>query len=178
MPTPKVTNKAKAKARNVKVNAGIDKNLSKKPTITLGGTDYTPATLKAEFDANSKAIDDSDAAHGNLQQAVANEKASTKKVVVLLSYLYAYVKATFGKEAVQVLSDFGFTAPKTKAQAVDKRAATRKARNTLGSRQKAQIKGQPAQANGANDGAQNEAQPQGQPQPQPQPQQGGTKQAS
>jgi hypothetical protein len=102
------------------------------------------------------------ASHSRRQRCAANQIAAAKAQWIDLTAKYATLKATaalvarglkqyvmnaYGAES-PVLADFGFTVPKRAAltveqqtQAIAKRKATRKARNTLGKKQKAAIKG-------------------------------------
>ena len=147
--TKNPVNRANIKARNAKIQAGIQKDLATQAQISLAGAAYTPSSLQAVFQADSDAIDAADTARKALQQAVVNEKAAHAKTAVVLSALRSYLLATFGKQAVTVLGDFGFNAPKstaiktvaTKAAAVAKAKATRAARGTKGSVEKLTVKG-------------------------------------
>jgi len=90
---------------------------------------------------------DVDAAHASIKAKLAAEKAQTPALRTFMSALVSYVKAGYGS-APDVLADFGIypkaRTPLTveaKAAASAKRAATRKARNTMGSVQKKAVKG-------------------------------------
>jgi hypothetical protein len=129
--------------------AGIDKNLASMATVTLAGQPYTPAALKAVYQADSAAIDATDTANATYHQKVADEKvihASTAKVTrALRSFVLGY----YGEQAVAVLGDFDLTAPKstatasvaTKALAAAKSKATKAARGTTTSAKKKAIVG-------------------------------------
>lgn len=137
MPTP---NQTAAKARNAKVIAGINKDLATMATILLAGGSYTPSSLAAVFEADSKSIDDADDAKKAAAQKVLDAKATHAKTAIVLAALRSFLLATFGTQAVAVLGDFGMNAPKprgsktvtTKAVAVAKAKATRAARGTKG----------------------------------------------
>ncbi len=90
---------------------------------------------------------DVDAAKAATTAKVAAERANMPALRIFTGALVAYVKATFGASP-EVLADFGIhpkaRAPLTveqKAAAAAKRAATRKARRTMGSVQKKGVKG-------------------------------------
>ena len=81
------------------------------------------------------------------QAAVQAANALNKQVTPLLRGLRTYVINTYGPTST-VLADFGFSPTKTvvktpevKVEAAKKSAATRKARNTLGKKQKKSITG-------------------------------------
>jgi hypothetical protein len=142
-------NKTATKARNTKVVSGIDKDLAKTPQIQLAGEQFTPSSLKAVFQADNDAIDATDAARAALAKAILDEKATHARTAIVLFGLHSYLLATYGKQAVTILDDFGFKAPKstatksvaTKAVAQVKAKATRQARNTRGSQQKKEVAG-------------------------------------
>jgi hypothetical protein len=140
--------KPTAKAKDAKVIAGIEKNLAAMAVITLNGKQFTPAQLQAVFQADSVVIDATEAAHKALQQAVLNEQVSRTATGALTRALRNFVLANYGEQAVAILGDFGFTARATatttvatKALAAAKAAATRKARNTMGSVQRKDVTG-------------------------------------
>jgi hypothetical protein len=135
------------KVRDAGVMAGIDKYIAS--PIMLGGTTYTPAGLKAVFQSQIAALEGNDALRSSLSDAVAKAKAIGKEVDNIYSLLRSTLIGQYGKNAHALLNDFGMTMPKTpgpktveaKALAVAKRAATRKARHTMGSVQKKAVTG-------------------------------------
>ena len=133
-------------SRNNNVVAGIDKRIT--GNVTVGGVAYTPAQLKAVFQAQTTAFQTSEASHTQWQSDVLAAKAASKTADAAYISLRSYLVGQYGKTAVAVLADFGMSTPKTtaptavtKAAAVVKRTATRKARNTMGSVQKKGVKG-------------------------------------
>lgn len=142
-------NRADIKARNAKIQAGIQKDLTTIGPIQLAGVAYTPSSLSAIFQADSDVIDATDTQRKALQQAVLTQKQTHAKTAVVLSALRSFLLGYFGKLAVTILGDFGFNAPKTtpkktiatKAAAVVKGKATRAARGTMGSVEKQSVKG-------------------------------------
>ena len=90
---------------------------------------------------------DVDAAKATPRAKVAAERADTPSLRAFTGALVAYVKATLGGSP-EVLADFGIVpkarAPLTveaKATAAAKRAATRAARHTMGTKQRKVVKG-------------------------------------
>jgi hypothetical protein len=84
---------------------------------------------------------------GELHNLVAQLRLDEAAEHAIDKGLQAWVVVTYGANS-QAMTDFDYPAPKprkvaakVKAQAVDKGLATRKARHTLGTRQKAPIKG-------------------------------------
>jgi hypothetical protein len=132
--------------RNNNVNAGIDKRIT--ANVTVGGTLYTPAQLKAAFQGQTTALQTSEASRKQWESDVVAAKAVSKTVDALYVSLRSYLVGQYGKTAVTVLADFGMSAPKTtvptvaiKAAAAVKRTATRKARHTMGTVQKKEVTG-------------------------------------
>jgi hypothetical protein len=141
-------NRTTTRDRCRNATAGIDKHLASEKTIPLDGAEVAPADIKKAFTSLIAFADASVAAKGQLTVAVQAERASRTHVLAWLDALKSYCILKFGKGAVDTLADFGFAPPKTgkkkvatKAIAATKAAATRKARSTMGSRQKAKVKG-------------------------------------
>jgi len=135
-------------ARDTKLLAGLVKNLPRLPTILLAGTTYTPpqfmAVVQSRVDAGTKVVNAKGAAH----QAIADNHAETASTKVFMEQLVAAIVIAFSN-APDVLADCGLrprkkAAPKTAAAkviAAAKRAATRKARGTMGPNKKATVHG-------------------------------------
>ena len=131
-----IPNKTTALALNEKAIGGVDKYFAHVKTLTLAGTSYTPAALKealqAEIDGE-KAVED---VHAQYTQQVVAARLTRSKGRVVRKALKAYVLGNYGAEAVQMLKDLGIPVPKptgvktakSKAQAADKAATTRKAK--------------------------------------------------
>jgi hypothetical protein len=149
MSTNNIPSKNAALALNQKVSAGVNKYFSKVKSITVGGTTYTPRTLLAVLSAENDAAEAVDSTRVQLSQQVATHRAAKASAGALRSELRTYILGTYGAKAVQMLGDFGMSAPKytgnksaaTKAQAVVQGKATREARHTMGKNQKKPIKG-------------------------------------
>jgi hypothetical protein len=133
--------------RDQQVLEGIHKALQGVPTLVLGATTYTPATLAAFIQSR---VDLANAVDTTRAQWLATVKAydeASARARIVLNDLRNYLIAAFGADS-PTLADFGFSAPRKaaltpeqKAAAIEKALATRKARKTLGKRQKARIRG-------------------------------------
>jgi hypothetical protein len=133
--------------RNHQLIAGVQKHFGSATTILIDGVPMAPKDIVATFQAANDAIAAAVAAEGAFHDAVAAQGAAVAKAKALGSGLTRTVKTQLGS-AQGILNDFGIQVSSrqvpsaaTVALAVDKRTATRKARNTLGKRQKASIKG-------------------------------------
>ena len=128
--------------------SGFVQNLQNAPTpLALGGQSFTPASLIAFFQSRIDAANQVVAAKA--QWIDLGKKYTTLDLTadLVARGLKQYVMNAYGA-ASPLLADFGFTPPKRtpltveqKTLAIARRAATRKARNTLGKKQKEAIKG-------------------------------------
>jgi len=128
--------------------AGAGMHYGGTTSILLSGDSYTHAEVAAKLRtivALRAAVDDSKAA---TKGRLAEEAAAMPSLRGFMAAFEMHVRAAYGN-APDVLADFGLE-PKNvpdpaktldKAAAVAKRAATRKARHTMGSRQKQAVKG-------------------------------------
>jgi hypothetical protein len=146
-----IPNKTAALQIDQKVIAGVDKYFSAVAKVTVGGTDYTPAALKAVFQADADAQKAADDGRAKQKELVSAQRAARKSMRTLRTQLRTFLLSNYGAGAASMFEDFGFPAPKkatvkvsTKAQAVVKSKATRDARGTKGKNQKKAIKGQPS----------------------------------
>ncbi len=141
----KNTDKALAK----QLIAGVGKHFSNVSTLTIGNGTFTPAEIEASLQALidlRTAVEDASAA---TMAKIATENAQAAPLRKRMSALVAYVRASFGDDSPDVLADFGIKPKKAKAPltiekmaaAAAKRAATRSARHTMGSKQKKAVKG-------------------------------------
>ena len=132
-------NKNTAQALDKKAIQGVDKYFAKVKTMTIAGTSYTPAALNAVFQAEIDALEALDTSHTQYQQQVSDTREARAKAVATRAGLRAYVLATYGAAAVQMLGDFGMSSPKSKgprtaqakADGVAKGQDTRKARKAM-----------------------------------------------
>jgi hypothetical protein len=128
--------------------AGIDKYLASETSIPLDGSPKAPADIKKALQGTIDSADATQAARGKWLDASRSEVAQNDATLALLASLKSFVLLKFGSASVATLADFGFTPRKqtpktveTKVVAAEKSLATRKARHTMGSKQKAKIKG-------------------------------------
>jgi hypothetical protein len=138
-------NKAAQQELNRQASAGAKKHL--KGTVQLGGKSYKVSDIEATLEAPTAAADATAKAKAAYRAAVAEERMKRVGARTLWLALQSYVVGMNG-ETSTVVADFGFVPkqqpPKpveVKAEAVVKMRATRKARGTLGKKQKAKIKG-------------------------------------
>jgi hypothetical protein len=139
-------NKATRQNSNRKIVGAIKKHLS--GTVTLAGVKYTTSKLAQVFQQGIDVSDATDVANKAWRTSVAKERATTQEISGVQTVLRNHVSALFGETSTE-FADFGFT-PKqvtpvdvaTKVEAVEKRAATRVARHTMGKRQKKKITGE------------------------------------
>ncbi len=139
--------KSKVASLAEKLAEGTAKHFANVTQITLAEGSFTPADLTSKLKQIVKLRDDVDAARATTQEKVATERAEMPALRTLMDAYVTYVKATVGG-AVD-LADFGLTPKKVrtpptaeaKAAAAAKRASTRAARGTMGSKQKLKVKG-------------------------------------
>ncbi|MDP9002657.1 MAG: hypothetical protein M3O46_21415 [Myxococcota bacterium] len=141
-------NRPTTQARCSKAIAGADKHFASVTTVSLRGIAWKPADIDAALHAAIDAGNTADTAKATWQQAVKAGTAARTRALALLSALKAYLVATKGSDAVDLLADFGFAPPKpkkvtvkTKAAAVQKTAVTRVLRHTMGKKQRKLVKG-------------------------------------
>jgi hypothetical protein len=128
--------------------AGIKKNYTPAAKATVAGVQYTSAQLTTALQVLVTLYAGVDAAEAAYKAKLAAETAQAPPILALVQATEAYVRATVGNQP-DVLVDYGMVPrkPRTpltlaeKAAALVKRAATRKARNTMGSKQKKAITG-------------------------------------
>jgi hypothetical protein len=117
-------------------------------TLVLNGQTVTSEAVVGLLQEQIDAIQASAAAHTAWLQAVAKERATTKTIgAPLLAALRYYIAAMFGITSDEYLA-FGFQPPKPRATSPTakvvgavKMRATRKARNTMGSKQRLAVIG-------------------------------------
>ncbi len=134
------------KTRNTAVSNGIDKHIP--ASISIGSVMYTPPELKAVFTAHNTALDAADALRKQWTDQVQVARAAGEKADEVYLLLRSALIGQYGKQANATLNDFGMRPPKStaattkvKAEAVDKRAATRVARHTMGKVQRKAVTG-------------------------------------
>jgi hypothetical protein len=142
--------RATTSGKDQEVLNGIETELQSMPPMFLGGETYTPQTL-ADF-VQSR-IDKASAVlttRAAWEDALRAYDEVNKKATVVLGDLRHLVMAAFGRSTPK-LASFGFALPKVPTMTAEQRSkaalkaiATRKARKTMGRKQKALIKGEPA----------------------------------
>jgi hypothetical protein len=119
-------------------------------SFTLGGATYTMIDLTKLIQGDLDAMDATAQARAATSTKVQLERNAHAKVNPVLRLLKNYVIAMFGdtQDASSALADFDYTPRKSskktlvvKVEAAGKTKATRSARQTLGKKQKAKIKG-------------------------------------
>jgi hypothetical protein len=129
------------------VSNGIDKHIP--APVSIGSVTYTPSELKGVFTDHNAALDAADALRKQWTDQVQVARAAGKKAGGVYLLLRSALVGQYGKQAHATLNDFGMQAPKAavattmkvKAEAVDKRAATRAARHTMGKVQRKAVTG-------------------------------------
>jgi hypothetical protein len=136
--------------RDQQVLQGIADELQSIPTLPLGATSFTPASLAAFIQSRIDLANAVVTARAQWRDTVATYDAASALAAVVLRDLRNFIIGAFGPTSPK-LAAFGFSPPKQttwtpeqKAAAAAKRLATRKARKTLGKKQKAKVKGTPA----------------------------------
>ncbi len=140
-------NRANTQAHDAQLIAGIQKHLTTVPSLPLAGSTFAPADLvkliQSRTDLAATIANNAATWHASL----ASEQALNAKLTPILRGLRQYLFNNFGATS-PVIADFGLTAPRSatktpeqKAAAAAKAKATRVARNTMGKKQKKDVKG-------------------------------------
>ena len=141
-------NKRKKADLAVQLAAGTQKHLANVATLMFASGSFTPQQVEAQLTLLSTLRADVEAAKATVKAKLAEEQAQSAALNAFQDAFIAFVKATFGNSPA-VLADFGLSpkkvaTPLTVAQmaaAKAKRDATRKARGTMGSKQKLAVHG-------------------------------------
>ena len=128
--------------------AGAQKHFPAGTSMSVGGVMLTPAQIETQLTGFASLREDVESAHAVFQAKVAAEKAQTTVMTAFVGAFVKIVKGSFGNQP-DVLADFGLQPDKArtpltleqKAAASAKRAATRVARGTKGSKAKLEIHG-------------------------------------
>jgi len=141
------TQKAGVAAEYQALIAGINTLLPSVDPFVLGNATISRADLLAKLQSLLNADNATKAAQTAYHNAVQSERSLTVAVAPLRAQLKLYLQSRFGKTSTQ-LQSFGFTPNKvpdkpvaSKSTGVAKALATRKARGTLGKKQKSKIHG-------------------------------------
>jgi hypothetical protein len=126
---------------------GINTLLASVDPFILGNETIARADLLAKFQSLLNAANATKAAQTAYHNAVQSERSLTAEVAPLRAQMKLFLLSRFGKTSTQ-LQSFGFTPNKvpnkpvaSKSTQVAKALATRKARGTLGKKQKSTIHG-------------------------------------
>jgi hypothetical protein len=138
-------------AQDQQAIAGIQKNWSKVKSIQIAGNTQTPAALEATFQADIDATTELQAAVAAVKVKRTARNTARAAAAQTRQEIKQYIIGVEGKNADQMLQDFGLAAPKqggpktveAKAQAVSQMLVTRELRGTKGTKQKAKIKAPP-----------------------------------
>jgi hypothetical protein len=143
-------NRPSVQARNKAFIAGIQKRLQNVAQLPIGGSNYPPADLVKLFQSQIDKADAIAPLKGKYHDAVQAYRDQAKQLARIVIGFRAQVRNIFG-ETSEVLADFGMSPakttkpkPATQVSAAAKRVATRKARSTMGKKQKKAVKGAPA----------------------------------
>ena len=127
--------------------AGVKKHLSDVPQLIIAGTQYAPDEAVAILEARAAGSEAAVTARVALTTAVKAAIDQRTRTKPFASSLHQMVIAMFGNRP-DILADFGVAPRKeptikleTKVAAVEKNLATRKARHTMGSKQRSLIHG-------------------------------------
>ena len=118
-----------------KSQAGVTKYFTALPTMMMGGVPTTAAKINGVFQADIDATNALTAAESDVKQKRVAQQAARAAANLQRKSLKAYILGEYGAQAVQMLEDCGFAAPKppgtktvaSKAAAVASAKATRAA---------------------------------------------------
>jgi hypothetical protein len=143
-------NRPSVQARNKQFVAGIQKRLLGAPSMPIAGSSYTPADLVKLFQSQIDKADAIAPAKGKYHDTVQAYRDLTKQLAPIIVGFRTQVRNIYGATS-ELLADFGLSPvkttkpkPATQVAAAVKRVATRKARSTMGKKQKKAVKGAPA----------------------------------
>jgi hypothetical protein len=142
------TSQLTRRQRASKVLSGVEKRFPRGETYRFDGKSYSRDELAAVFRAQIDALNEIRAARAALAVAVSKERTAAQRVRALTPRVVAYVGERFGTTA-DVFADFGWELPKkpgpkttaAKLAGVVRGKATRKARGTMGKKQRLRVKG-------------------------------------
>jgi hypothetical protein len=153
MSTKNNANRVTQQAADQKLIDGITKHEQAIPSLTIGSTSYKPTDIITILQARIAAANTTLSTRATWQSAVLADKSELTKTQTVVSGVRQAILLMFAG-AVDTLADFGLKprkaravrTPAEKAEASAKAKATRAARHTMGSKQKASIKGTAPQA--------------------------------
>ena len=140
-------NREKRQVTEQKLMDGLKKHQASMPTWTIGGTSRSVADLQAMMQERLTALANVDTAHAAWLAAVAAARDTRARTDATVMALKQSVRVSL-PGTPDVLADFGLTprkprvvTPEKAVKAVAKRKATREARNTMGPKQRLDVKG-------------------------------------
>jgi hypothetical protein len=144
---PKISKLVKRESA-IQIIGGLEKYYRGQTAIYVGGKKYTQPQLISLFRSLVDAIDEVNALQASVVAAVARERNVASTVRELTRLLKITVDAGFGFSPIEC-GDFGWTMPKkpgpktvqAKLEGARKSQETRKARQTMGKRQRKRIRG-------------------------------------
>jgi len=153
MSTSNTTKSKQSKVTKVEAMvAGIQKYFDSATTLLLDNQNMNKVALVALLQAYVTAVTAVAAVKAQLASAVRTQDTADASIQTVLTALTSYVRGLYGNEPA-ILADFGLKpltrqkpTAKVAAQAVDLRAETRKLRNTMGSKQRQDVKATPSPA--------------------------------
>jgi hypothetical protein len=126
---------------------GLNKHATSIPSIVIGGASVTTKDIVATLQSRIDTAKAAQSTRATWQTAVQADRAERDKTKTFVSGLKQALLVAFAGQ-VDTLADFGLTGrkvrvvtPEEKLAAAQKAKATRAARHTMGSKQKAAIKG-------------------------------------
>jgi hypothetical protein len=148
MSTKNVNNRTQQQAADQKLMDGITKHEQAILSLTIGTVSYKPADILGILQARIASANTTLSTRATWQSAVVADKGERTKTKTVVSGIRQAIQLMFAG-SVDTLADFGLKprkvravpTPAQKAAASAKAKATRAARHTLGSKQKAAIKG-------------------------------------
>jgi hypothetical protein len=148
MSTNNTTNRLQQQSSDQNLSEGLTKHLTTLTSFTIGSASYKAADVISSLQERINAADAVDSTRAAWQTAVKANRDERAKTYSLISGVRQTLQVMFAG-SIDTLADFGLKprkipavrTPEEKAAAVAKAKATRKARNTMGPKQKAKIKG-------------------------------------
>ena len=146
-------NRAQHQDADQKLIDGLNKHAQTVPSLMIGGTSYKTADVIGILQARIAAAKTPVLSRASWQTDVQADRDERAKTKAFVSGLRQALQVAFAG-AIDTLADFGLKPRKTrtprtpeeKAAATAKARATRAARHTMGSKQKAKVKGAAPQA--------------------------------
>jgi hypothetical protein len=134
--------------------SGLQQLFAKK-TLVINGQSYKAEAIEQMLQNQIDAMQQVDASHAAWEDAIVTERKGAVSIAELVSGITSFVIATFGTSSTN-LAVFGITprrkparSVQSKVDAIDQALATRKARRTMGRKQRQAITGVVPASNGA-----------------------------